>query len=516
MSVRFLMHNPNRLYVAQCITFLVVLGFVFSCASPYFLSLGNLNNVLTASAVIGLMAIGTTFVIASGAIDLSSAAVMALCGTACAWCMQKGGWPPLLAILFSIGLGGLCGFITGLLINITKAPSFIVTLGMLSVVRAIAYIISHGMPIYGLDENIINLGQGQILGVPVAVALLIAGAILALILLTTTQFGAHVLALGDDTFAAAAMGVPTGRLHLKIFTLAGFYSGIAGIIFMLRTNSGDPTAGQNYELIAITAVILGGANLFWRPRDYLRHGSRIFVPWRAAKRPEPACDQFLLPNFVRGPCAADGSVPVAGRVPAMTLALENISKSFGSLQVLQNINLRFETGQVTAIVGDNGAGKSTLLKLMAGIHTPDEGHIRLGDTELTKLQSAEHRRRGIEMVYQELALARQQDVVTNLWLGREITHTWFAFLDRKAMARRAGKSLTGSASTFRIYASLSGFCPAGSGKQLPLRAPFCSIPKYCCLMNQRRRLPRRKSSMCLMSCENKKRMAARLCLSATA
>ncbi|MDR3423476.1 MAG: ABC transporter permease [Alphaproteobacteria bacterium] len=262
MFARLFTQNQNRLYIAQCLLFLAALGAFFSLASPYFLSLGNVNNVLTAGAVIGLMAIGATFVIASGGIDLSSAGVMAFCGTLCAFCLQKGGWSPWLALPFSIGLGGLCGFLTGFLVNITEAPSFIVSLGMMSVARAAAYIVSKGMPIYGLPDNVISAGQGQMLGLQVPVLLLIVGIVLAWILLTQTQFGLHTLILGDNAFAAQAMGVPAGRVRLKTFTLAGIYSGVAGIIFMLRTNSGDPTAGQGYELIAITAVILGGANLF--------------------------------------------------------------------------------------------------------------------------------------------------------------------------------------------------------------------------------------------------------------
>ncbi len=226
--------------------------------SPYFLSIGNINNILMASAVIGLVAVGATFVIGSGGIDLSSAAVMAFCGTVCAWCLQKGEWSPWIAIPFSVGLGGLCGFVTGVLINITKAPSFIISLGMMSVARACAYIVSKGMPIYGLPDNVISVGQWHIISMPVPVLLLGIGIGLAWILLTKTQFGSHTLILGDSAFAAEAMGIPTNMLRLKIFALAGFYSGAAGIIFMLRTNSGDPTAGQSYELIAITAVILGG------------------------------------------------------------------------------------------------------------------------------------------------------------------------------------------------------------------------------------------------------------------
>lgn len=262
MLMRSFTQNPSRIYLAQCLFFLLALGVVFSLASPYFLSFGNLNNILTATAVIGLIAIGATFVIAAGAIDLSSAAIMALCGTVCAWGLQKGGWPPGVAILLSVGLGGFCGFLSGVLINVTRAPSFIVTLGMLSIVRAAAYIISKGMPIYGLPSDVIDAGQGGMMGIPVPVLILLIGALLGGLILAKTRFGQHTLILGDNPFAAAGMGIWTKRLRLKIFALAGIYSGLAGIVFMLRTNAGDPTAGQNYELIGITAAILGGANLF--------------------------------------------------------------------------------------------------------------------------------------------------------------------------------------------------------------------------------------------------------------
>jgi ABC-type sugar transport system ATPase subunit len=117
------------------------------------------------------------------------------------------------------------------------------------------------------------------------------------------------------------------------------------------------------------------------------------------------------------------------------LVLQGVGKSFAAQQVLQGIDLRCEAGQVTAIVGDNGAGKSTLLKLMAGIHAADQGRVTLDEVELTRLSAAEHRRRGIEMVYQDLALAAQQDVVTNLYLGREVTS--FGWLNRSVMTRQA-------------------------------------------------------------------------------
>lgn len=262
MSARLFLQNPDRLYVTQCLLFLMVLGVFFSLASPHFFSLENINNILTASAVIGLIAIGATFVIGSGGIDLSSAAVMALCGTVCAWILQTAGFSPLLAFPIAIAIGGVCGLLTGFFINITRAPSFIVSLGMMSVARAVAYIVSDGVPIYGLPDSVVISNQVLFIGLSVSVVVLIIAIILAWIILTKTQLGTHALILGDNAYAAETMGLPIQKLRLKIFTLAGIFSGMAGIIFMMRTNSGDPSAGQSYELMAITAVILGGANLF--------------------------------------------------------------------------------------------------------------------------------------------------------------------------------------------------------------------------------------------------------------
>jgi ribose transport system permease protein/inositol transport system permease protein len=161
-----------------------------------------------------------------------------------------------------MGVGGLCGVVTAILINITRAPSFIITLGMMSVARAIAYLISDGMPVYDLPEAVTALGREKILGVSGPVIFVILTAIAAYYLLHKTRFGNHTLFLGDNATAAEAMGIEPARLRLKIFGLAGLCSGLAGFVFMARTNTGDPTAGMNYELMAITAVILGGSNLF--------------------------------------------------------------------------------------------------------------------------------------------------------------------------------------------------------------------------------------------------------------
>lgn len=249
-------------YILQCAAFLAAMALFFSIASPYFFTLANTGNILTAGAVIGLMAIGATFVIGSGGIDLSTASVMALAGVAAATALQHAGLPVPLTIAICISVGMICGLINGLLINVTGAPSFIITLGMLSVARAGAFIVSSGVPVYGLPENIASLGQKTIAGISAPVWFLLGGIMLAGYMMGMSRFGRHCLALGDNPEAVQALGLPVRTLRLKIFTLAGAFSGLAGFVFMARTNAGDPSAGMNYELMAITAVMLGGASLY--------------------------------------------------------------------------------------------------------------------------------------------------------------------------------------------------------------------------------------------------------------
>lgn len=262
MFAKTKLSNLEQASLIQCLLFLLVLSAVFSIKAPEFFSGVNLINILTASSVIGLMSVGSTFVIASGSIDLSTAATMALSSVVAAWCAQSlhvGGITPILIATF---VGGLCGAATGLLVNLTRAPSFIVTLGMLSINRAAAYILTNGIPIYGLDENVTKVAETQWCGLSFPAFLMLAGMLVGYLLLTRTQFGAHTLLLGDNPGASEAMGLKVPQLRLLVFALAGCFSGLAGFIFMARTNSGDPTAGMNYELTAITAVVLGGANLF--------------------------------------------------------------------------------------------------------------------------------------------------------------------------------------------------------------------------------------------------------------
>ncbi len=244
---------------------LYVLGLLIiamSLLSPYFLSISNFLNILLATSVIGILAIGSTFVISSAGLDLSVGSVMGLAGVAGAVVMNQIGLNWVFGISACIIAGGIAGFFNGQLVTRAKIPAFIVTLGMLGVARGTALLLCDGKPIYGLSNEFLFLGQGRPFGIPFPVIIFIVVALITHYILAYTKFGKHTLVIGDNQIAAVAMGININRHKVQLYALSGGLAGIAGMIFTSRVNAGDPTAGLNYELTAITAAIIGGTNLF--------------------------------------------------------------------------------------------------------------------------------------------------------------------------------------------------------------------------------------------------------------
>jgi ribose transport system permease protein/inositol transport system permease protein len=244
---------------------LAVLGaliVLLSVLSPYFLSVSNFLNILLATSVIGVLAYGATFVIAAAGIDLSLGSVLGLSGVVGALSINAWGVPWPLGLLICVATGALCGSINGVLNARVGIPAFIVTLGMLGVARGLGLVLTNGVPVYGLDPAVVYIGQGRPFGIPFPVFILFAAGAVSHFVLATTRFGKYALVIGDNETAARAMGVRVQRHRILLYTLSGGMAGLAGLLFMARTNAGDPTAGINYELTAITATILGGTNLF--------------------------------------------------------------------------------------------------------------------------------------------------------------------------------------------------------------------------------------------------------------
>jgi ribose/xylose/arabinose/galactoside ABC-type transport system permease subunit len=241
---------------------LAILVAVMSFGSPYFFTVANIFNVILATSTIGILALGATFVIGSAGIDLSVGSILAFAGVIGAIVGAKLGLPWWFAIPACLIAGAFAGWINGLVITYGGVPAFVVTLGMMGVARGVALLITDGQAVYGLPQPLLWLGQGRAAGIPVPAIVFILAAVLSHLVMSYTRFGRHTLIIGDNERGARAMGVPVRALRIRIYVLSGAMAGLAGLLTMSRVNAGDPTAGMNFELAAITAAIIGGTNLF--------------------------------------------------------------------------------------------------------------------------------------------------------------------------------------------------------------------------------------------------------------
>jgi ribose transport system permease protein len=246
----------------ESLAVLVLLCIGTSLLSPYFLTGRNLLNILLATSVIGILAIGMTFVICMAAIDLSVGSTLALSAVIAGTVVSVFEMPWPLGILAALGTGALVGLVNGLLVTRADIPAFIVTLGMLGIARGLAYIITTERAIYGMPDEIVFLGQGRILDVPVPVVIFLVIAAIAHVVMRHSRFGRYTLAIGDNLAAAEVTGINVKRHQVKVFVLMGTLAAAAGVVQVGRLNAADPSSGLFYELSAITAAIIGGCDLF--------------------------------------------------------------------------------------------------------------------------------------------------------------------------------------------------------------------------------------------------------------
>ena len=229
----------------------------------YFLTYHNFKIILTQSVIVSIGALGMTMIIVSGAIDLSVGSVVALCGVAAALLIQHG-WGPAGTTLAAVALGGAVGLLNGTAVAGLRMPSFIITLGMLGIARGTAKWLADNQTV-SYDSSPINgwmttaNPQGHALPAGVWLALALAAA--TSLLLKKTVFGRHIFALGSNEAAARLCGVPTVRMQILVFALAGCFFGLSGLLQLSRLRLGDPTVAVGLELDIIAAVIIGGASL---------------------------------------------------------------------------------------------------------------------------------------------------------------------------------------------------------------------------------------------------------------
>lgn len=241
---------------------LALLVLVLSLLSPHFLTTENLLNITRQVAVNAILATGMTFVIISAGIDLSVGSVLALSGCVMAIALNAGvGIFP--GILLAVGVGSLCGLANGFMTGYLRVPPFIATLGMMSVARGLALVVTGGYPIFELPEGFSYLGTGYLWDVlPVSLLFTFLVLVAAHFVLTRMKLGRYVYVIGGNEEAAVLSGVNVRATKMLIYTICGFLAGLASVVFVSRLNSAQPTAGIAYELDAIAATVIGGTSLF--------------------------------------------------------------------------------------------------------------------------------------------------------------------------------------------------------------------------------------------------------------
>ena len=249
-----------------------------------FLRLGNMMNILRQTAVIGILALSMTFVLLTGGIDLSVGSIVALSGVVCAYLAAPGGpamaktgfthvagvsdilamdstLPLIVPVMAAMGTGALVGLINGFFIAKGGVPPFIVTMGMMTIVRGVALIVSGGGQLPYLTDSFKAIGKGNVAGIPyLAVIFVILIQIVAFVL-KNTCFGRHVYAIGGNETAAHVSGIHVIRTKILVYVFAGICAGIAGMLLASRTAVGSPQSGNGYEMDAIASCVIGGVSL---------------------------------------------------------------------------------------------------------------------------------------------------------------------------------------------------------------------------------------------------------------
>jgi ribose transport system permease protein len=242
-----------------------VIGLVVLCAvlwalTPHFLTVSNLLNVAQQTSINAIVAVGMTFVIVSGGIDLSVGSIVALSGVVLGTLLQDG-QPLPIAVAAALAAGVACGLVNGALVSVGGLPPFIATLGMMSVARGAALVFTEGRPVSGFDEGFRSLATGSVGFIPAPVVAMIVVYAVAHLALTRTTFGRYVYAIGGNEEATRLSGVAVRFHKTIIYGVSGLMSAVAAIVLTARLNSAQPIAGMMYELDAIAATVIGGTSL---------------------------------------------------------------------------------------------------------------------------------------------------------------------------------------------------------------------------------------------------------------
>lgn len=240
---------------------LLLICIVLHVLTPRFMTVQNVIIILRQISINGILAIGVTFVIIGGGIDLSLGSVVALTGVIAAIAAQQTEWNVAMPVVAGILSGVAIGFINGSVITKGRTAPFIVTLGMMTIARGLALVVSDGRPVSNLSSSFNAISSGGLIFVPLPIWIFMTVTVVASLFMERTTIGRYIYAIGGNVHAAKASGINVDRIKMFTYLVCGAMAGLAGVMLASRINTGQPNAGIAYELDAIAAVVIGGTSL---------------------------------------------------------------------------------------------------------------------------------------------------------------------------------------------------------------------------------------------------------------
>jgi len=255
------MKNYLKFRVGGVILPLLILWLVMALTSDRFLSFININNILVQFSIVGVLAIGTTFVVIAREIDLSIGSIEGFCAVIAGLCTVTLGVPWPMSVALAIAAGALIGLFNGAMVTVVGVPSFVVTLGSLGIVSGLALTLTQGQSVYGFPDGYLAIGQARILGLNISVLICLSLVLVLQGILRGTGMGVNFYAVGGNERAARLAGISVVQTKIIAFVLSGACAGLAGVMVSSRLNAANPTFGTLDLLDAIAAVVIGGAAL---------------------------------------------------------------------------------------------------------------------------------------------------------------------------------------------------------------------------------------------------------------